>query len=95
MKILALSSVLAVGLLFAGSAMADTSVYNSKTSQTVSSVSAASNGGIFDSTGISSKSGSALLGPTVAQAGSTSRTVACSRPMSADTCARHCGLVKS
>jgi hypothetical protein len=95
MKTLALSSVIAVGLLFAGSAMADTSAYNSKTSQILSSVSAPSNGGIFDSSSLNSKGGSNLAGPSVAQAGKTSRTVACSRPMDAATCARHCGLAKN
>jgi hypothetical protein len=95
MKTLVLSSVLAVGLLFAGSAMADTSVYNSKTTQAVSPAATTSNGGVFDGAALSSKGGSLLNGPSVAQAGSTSRTVACSRPMSADTCARHCGLAKS
>ena len=94
MKTLVLSSVIAAGLLFAGSAMADTSAYNSKTTQTVSSISAPSNGGIFDASGLNSKNGSYLTGPSVAQAGKTSRTVACSRPMDKATCAIHCGLAE-
>jgi hypothetical protein len=93
MKTFALSSVIAVALLFTGSAMANAQVYNSKISQNVSS--APASGGTFDGASLSSKGGSRIAGPTVAQAGTTSRTVACSRPMSADTCARHCGLVKS
>jgi hypothetical protein len=93
MKTLVLSSVIAVGLLFAGSAMADTSAYNSKITQNISS--APASGSAFDGTYLSSKAGVGNSGPTVAQAGTTSRVVACSRPMSADTCARHCGLAKS
>jgi hypothetical protein len=92
MKALALSSVLAVGLLFAGSALADTPVYNSKTSQNVTF--APSTGGSFDGTYLSSKSGSGISGPTQAQAGKTDKRVACSRrsQMSPETCAAHCGL---
>jgi hypothetical protein len=93
MKALALSSVIAAGLVFAGSAMADTSVYNSKISQNVTS--APASGGAFDGAYLSSKGGSDLLGPTVAQAGKTSRTVACSRPMDMATCLRHCGLAQN
>jgi hypothetical protein len=93
MKTIVLSSVIAVGLLFAGSALADSSVYNSKTSQNVSS--APASGGVFDGASLSSKGGSQLNGPTVAQAGKTSRTLVCSRPMDAATCARHCGLARN
>jgi hypothetical protein len=92
MKALALSTVIAVGLLCAGSALADTAVYSSKTTQNVSF--APSSGGPFDGTYISSKSGSQLLGPTVAQAGKTDKRVACSRraQMTPADCARHCSL---
>lgn len=76
--------------MFAGSAMADTSAYNSKTTQTIST--APASGGVFDGTYLSTKSGVNPVGPTVAQAGKTSATVACSRPMDASTCSRHCGL---
>ena len=93
MKALALSSVIAVGLLFAGSALADSSVYNSKTSQNISS--APASGGTFDSTYLSSKDGSQLNGPTVAQSGKTDKRVACSKPMDSATCAIHCGLAKN
>jgi len=92
MKTLALSSVIAVGLLLAAPAFAGTPAYNSKTTQTVSL--APASGGAFDGTYISSKGGSQLNGPTVAQAGKTSRTVACSRPMDKATCAIHCGLAE-
>ena len=90
MKALALSSVVAVGLLFAGSAMADNAVYNSKTSQNVSF--APASGGAFDGTYISSKGGSGLSGPT--NGGITDKRVACSHrsQMSPQTCAIHCGL---
>ena len=90
MKALVLSSVLAIGLAFAGSAMADNQVYNSKTSQNVSL--APSTGGTFDGTYLSSKSGSGLTGPV--NGGITDKRVACShRPqMSPETCAIHCGL---
>ena len=92
MKALALSSVIAVGLLFAGPALADTSVYSSKTSQNVTS--ASSSGGPFDGTYLSSKGGSGISGPTQAQAGKTDRQVACSRrsQMAPETCAMHCGV---
>jgi hypothetical protein len=93
MKALALSSVIAVGLFFAGSALADSSTYNSKTTQNVSF--APASGGAFEGSYLSSKSGSRLNGPTVVQAGKTSRTVACSRPMDAATCAIHCGVAKN
>jgi len=92
MKTLALSSVIAVGLLLAAPAFAGTTGYNSKTTQTVSL--APASGGAFDGTYISSKNGSQLKGPAVADAGKTSRTVACSRPMDAATCAIHCGVAK-
>jgi hypothetical protein len=90
MKATALSTVLAVGLLFAGSAMADTQAYNSKTSQNVSI--ASTSGGAFDGTYLSSKGGSGLPGPTVAQAGKTAPQVACSHrsQMSPESCAMHC-----
>ena len=92
MKTLVLSSVIAVGMLFAGSVMANAKAYNSKTSQNISS--APVTGSAFDGTYLSSKGGSILAGPTQAQAGNTSRSVACSRPMDAATCERHCGLAK-
>ena len=91
MKALALSSVIAVGLLCAGSALADTPVYNSKTTQNVSF--APASGGTFDGSYIGTKGGgSYLIGPTVAQAGKTDKRVACSKPMDPATCARHCSL---
>ena len=92
MKTLVLSSVIAVGLLLAAPAFAGTPAYNSKTTQTVSLASAS--GGAFEGIYLSSKAGSQLNGPTVAEAGNTSRTVACSRPMDAATCALHCGIAK-
>jgi hypothetical protein len=94
MKALALSSVIAVGLLFAGSAMADTQIYNSKSTQNASF--APASGGSFDGIYLSSKGGSQLDGPTVAQAGKTDRRVACSRrsQMSPETCARHCSVAQ-
>jgi hypothetical protein len=90
MKALALSSVIAVGLLFAGSALADTQVYNSKTSQNVSF--APASGGAFDGSYISSKGGSGLSGPR--NGGLTDKRVACSRrsQMTPENCAIHCGL---
>ena len=94
MKALALSSVIAVGLLCAGSALADNAVYNSKTTQNVSF--APASGGPFDGSYIGSKGGgSYLIGPTVAQSGKTDKRVACSKPMDAATCAIHCGLTKN
>jgi len=93
MKALVLSSVIAVGLLFAGSAWADTSVYNSKTTQNVSF--APATGGAFDGIYLGSKGGSQLNGPTVAQAGKTDKRVACSKPMTPEACAIHCGLAKN
>ncbi len=95
MKALVLSSIIAVGLLGAGSALADTQIYNSKTSQNVSF--ARASGGAFDGTYLSSKGGSLLDGPTVAQAGKTDKRVACSRraQMSPETCALHCSLAKN
>jgi len=93
MKALLLSSVIAIGLLSAGTALADTSVYNSKTSQNISS--APLSGGAFDGIYLSSKNGSDLLGPTQAQAGKTSPAVACSSPMDTATCDRHCSVAKS
>jgi hypothetical protein len=92
MKALALSSILAAGLLFAGSALADTAVYSSKTTQNVSF--APASGGAFDGTYISSKGGSGLSGPN--NGGLTDKRVACSRraQMSPETCAIHCGLAK-
>jgi hypothetical protein len=93
MKTLVLSSVIAVGLLFAGSAMANAQVYNSKTTQNVSS--APASGGTFDGASLSSKAGSSLSGPTIAQAGKTDKRVACSKPMDSATCAIHCGLDKN
>lgn len=92
MKSLVLSSVLAAGILLAVPAFAGTPAYNSKTAQTV--LIAPASGGAFDGTYISSKNGSQLKGPAVADAGKTSRTVACSRPMDAATCAIHCGVAK-
>ncbi len=90
MKALVLSSVLAIGLAFAGSVLADNQVYNSKTTQNVSF--ASSTGGAFDGTYLSSKGGSGLTGPTQAQAGKTAPQVACSHrsQMSPETCANHC-----
>jgi hypothetical protein len=90
MKALALSSVLAVGLLFAGSALADPQAYSSKTTQNVSS--APSSGGAFDGTYLNSKGGSGLSGPTQEQAGKTDPRVACSHrsQMSPEACASHC-----
>ena len=90
MKALALSSVIAVGLFFAGLAMANNQVYNSKITQNVSI--ASSSGGAFDGTYLSSKGGSGLTGPTQAQAGRTAPSVACSHrsQMSPETCANHC-----
>jgi hypothetical protein len=90
MKALALSSVVAVGLLFAGSAMADNAVYNSKTSQNVSF--APATGGSFDGTYLSSKGGSGLSGPI--NGGITAKQVACSRrsQMTPTDCARHCSV---
>jgi len=73
--------------------MADTSVYNSKNTQTISS--APASGGEFDGTYLSSKNGALLYGPTVAQAGKTSRSVACSRPMDPAVCARHCSMAQN
>ena len=93
MKALALSSVIAAGLLFAGSALADTQVYSSKTTQNISSERAS--GGTFDGTHLSSKGSSQLRGPTVAQSGKTNKSVACSKPMDSDTCAIHCGLAQN
>ena len=93
MKTLVLSSVIAAGLFFAGSVMANAQVYNSKTSQNISY--APVTGGVFDGTYLSSKGGSILAGPTQSEAGKTSPTVACSRPMDAATCARHCSLAKN
>ena len=93
MKALVLSSVIAAGLFFAGSALADNQVYNSKTSQNISS--APATGGVFDGTYLNSKGGSILAGPTQVQAGKTSPTIACSRPMDAATCARHCSVAKN
>ena len=92
MKALVLSSVIAVGLLFAGSALADTSVYNSKTTQNVSP---ASSGSAFDGAYLSSKGGSGLSGPT--NGGITDKRVACSHrsQMSPEACAAHCSLVKN
>lgn len=92
MKTLVLSSLIAVGFLFTVPAFAGTTAYNSKTTQTVSL--APASGAAFDGIYLSSKSGSQLNGPTVAQAGKTSRTVACSRPMDTATCAIHCGVAK-
>ncbi len=53
MKALVLSSVLALGLAFAGSTMADAQAYNSKTTQNVSY--APPTGGAFDGTYLGSK----------------------------------------
>jgi hypothetical protein len=93
MKALALSSVVAVGLFFAGSALADTAVYSSKTSQNVTF--APSSGGAFDGTYLSSKSGSGLSGPS--NGGITDKRVACSHrsQMSPEACAMHCSLAKN
>jgi hypothetical protein len=93
MKALILSSVFATGLLFAGSAMADNQVYNSKTTQNTSF--ASSSGGAFDGTYLSSKGGSGLAG--VSNGGITDKRVACSRrsQMSPETCAIHCGLAQN
>lgn len=93
MKALALFSVIAAGLLFAGSALADTPVYNSKTSQNVTF--APSSGGSFDGTYLSSKSGSGLSGP--GNGGITDKRVACSHrsQMTPEACAMHCGLAKN
>jgi hypothetical protein len=93
MKALVLYSVLAIGLTFAGSAMADDQVYNSKTSQNVSL--APATGGSFDGTYLSSKGGSGLSGVT--NGGITDKRVACSRrsQMSPETCAIHCGLAQN
>jgi hypothetical protein len=90
MKTLLLTSALAIGLTFTGSAKADASVYNSKTTQNVSF--APSSGGAFEGTYLSSKGGSGLSGPTQAQAGKTAPQVACSHrsQMSPETCANHC-----
>ncbi len=90
MKALVLSSVLAIGLAFAGSAMADNQAYNSKTTQNVTY--APSTGGTFDGTYLSSKGGSGLTGPTQAQAGETPPQVACSHrsQMPPSACAMHC-----
>ncbi|HEY0258132.1 MAG TPA: hypothetical protein VGC39_11860 [Candidatus Methylacidiphilales bacterium] len=92
MKTLAIASVLAVGLLFAGSASADTQIYSSKTTQNVSV--ASSSGGTFDGTYLSSKGGSGLSGPTVAEAGKTDPRVACSHrsQMSPEACTAHCPM---
>ncbi len=91
MKALALSSVLAVGLFFAGFPAANAQVYNSKTTQNVS-IASSSSGDAFDGTYLSSKGGSGLSGPTVAQAGKTDPRVACSHrsQMSPEACASHC-----
>ncbi len=62
MKVLALASVLAIGLIFTGSAQASGTVYNSKTTQNVSST--LSSGGAFDGTYLSSKGGSGLSNPS-------------------------------
>ncbi len=90
MKALVLSSVLALGLAFAGSTMADAQAYNSKTTQNVSY--APPTGGAFDGTYLGSKGGSGLVGPTQAQAGKTAPQVACSHraQMPASVCANHC-----
>ena len=70
--------------------MADTAVYNSKTTQNVSF--APASGGAFDGTYISSKGGSGLSGPR--NGGLTDKQVACSRrsQMTPADCARHCGV---
>jgi uncharacterized protein with FMN-binding domain len=90
MKALVLSSVLAIGLTFAGSAFADDQAYNSKTTQNVSM--ASSTGGAFDGTYLNSKGGSGLTGPTQTQAGVTAPELACSHrsQMSPETCTSHC-----
>lgn len=90
MKALALSSILAIGMFLTAPAMANAQAYNSKTTQNVSIASSA--GGSFDGTYLSSKGGSGLSGPTVAQAGKTAPQVACSHrsQMSPATCANHC-----
>lgn len=95
MKALVLSSLLAVGLVFAGAAKADTQVYNSKTSQNVAI--ARTSGGSFDGTYLSSKGGSLASGPSVAYAGKTAPQVACSRraQMTPETCARHCSVAQN
>jgi hypothetical protein len=64
MKTLILSSALALGLIFTGSAQAGTAVYNSKTTQNASFATAHSGGGAFDGTCLSSKAGSRLIGPS-------------------------------
>jgi hypothetical protein len=62
MKTLILSSALALGLIFTESVQAGTVVYNSKTTQNISS--APASGGAFDGTYLSSKAGSHLVGPS-------------------------------
>ncbi len=64
MKTLILSSALVLGLIFTGSAQADTAVYNSKTTQNVSFAASSSRGGAFDGSYLSSKAGSGLVGPS-------------------------------
>ena len=80
-------------MLFAGSVSASAQVYNSKTTQSVSL--APASGGSFDGIYLSSKGGSQLNGPTLADSGKTDKRVACTKPMDADTCARHCGLASN
>jgi hypothetical protein len=90
MKALALSSVIAVGLLLAGPVLADNSAYNSKTTQNVTY--APATGGAFDGTYLSSKGGSGLSGPS--NGGITDKRTLCSRhdQMDPATCSIHCGL---
>ncbi len=90
MKTLILASALVVGLAFTGPVKADTSAYNSKTTQNVSL--APSSGGAFDGTYLSSKAGSGLAGPTQEQAGKTDHRALCSHrdEMAPDICAHHC-----
>ncbi len=62
MKTLIVTSALAIGLILTGSAQANASIYNSKTTQNVSH--APASGGAFSGTYLSSKAGSGLVGPS-------------------------------
>jgi hypothetical protein len=86
-----LSAVLATSFLFVGSVVANAQVYNSKTTQTISL--APASGSAFYGTYLSSKSGSGL--PGITNGGLTDKRVACSKPMTPDTCALHCSVAKS
>jgi len=82
-----LSAVLATSFLFVGSVVANAQVYNSKTTQTISL--APASGSAFYGTYLSSSL------PGITNGGLTDKRVACSKPMTPDTCALHCSVAKS